>query len=100
MLPYRISRALKPVRIGNGLFGRQNFDAAFSEGIESVCIRDVPVQRRGIELGEDKDLLQPRVQAVADRNIDQTILAAKGNGRLGSILCERKKSLTCPARQN
>jgi hypothetical protein len=42
----------------------------------------VAVEGGGVELGEDEDALDTRMQAVADRNIDQAVLAADRHGRL------------------
>ncbi len=39
-----ICRALKPVRIGHRLFGRENFDEAFRERIKPITVSDVTVQ--------------------------------------------------------
>ena len=52
VLAHRIGRALKPRGIGQSLLRRENFYEAMREMIEAVGLRDVPVQRGGVELGE------------------------------------------------
>ncbi len=42
-----------------------------------------------VELGENLDFVNFGVDAVADRNIDESILASKGDGGLGPELGER-----------
>ena len=95
-----IRGTLEPIRIRHRLFGRENFDESFGEWIESVRVRDVPIQRRGIELRQNENLLQTRVQAIADRDIDQPVLAAERHCGLRSVLRERKQSLSCAAGKN
>jgi porphobilinogen deaminase len=58
------------------------------------------MQRCGVELGEYEDLVDSRVQAVADRDVDETILAADGDCRLGALLRQREQSLTLSSSEN
>ena len=96
----RISRPLIPVRIVRRLLGRQNFDRSLAERVHPVGLRDVPVQRRGIELCEHEDAPDISVQAVADRNIDEPVAAADRHRGLGSMMRERKQSRSLAAAQD
>jgi len=51
----------------------------------------VTIERRRIELREDENPPHVGVQAVADRDVNETIFAANRNGRLGTLLRERKQ---------
>jgi hypothetical protein len=88
MLPHGVSRALEPIGIGHSLFSSQYFGEAFRKRVEAVGVRDVMVQRRGIELRQDEDFLESGIEAVADRNIDQPVLSSERDSRLRSILSE------------
>jgi len=72
-------RALIPVRPRLRLLRGKNVDKTAAEGIEVIGALDMAVQRRRIELGENEDPVDIRVDAVADRDIDQTIFAGKWN---------------------
>src|SRR5262249_31857085 len=69
----------------------EHLDEAAREHVEPVGLRDVAVQRRRVELCQHEDLLEPRVQTVADRNIDEAVLAADRDGRLRSHVREREE---------
>ena len=56
-----VGGALIPGGVGKGLFGREDFDEAAGEMIELVGLRNVPMQRRGVELRQ-------QVNAAAGRN--------------------------------
>jgi hypothetical protein len=77
------------------LLRRQHLDEAVREHVEAVGLRDVTIERGGVELREDEDALQIGVQTVADRNVDQPVLPPERNRRLGPHVGERKQS--CPA---
>ena len=86
-----VGRALEPVRVVRRLFGRQDFDEALAEQIHPVGLADVPVERRRVELRQDEDAPDVGVQAVADRDVDQAVLAADRDRRLRTKLRERKQ---------
>ena len=65
-----------------------------------VRARQVPVQRRGVELGEHVDLGDARVDAVGHGHVNQPVRAADGHGRLGARLCERVQPRACPPSQD
>ena len=79
-LPDRIRRPLEPVAALGCLLGGEHFDEAIREHVHPVGLRHVPVERRRIELREDEDPLEARVHAVADRDVDQAVLAAERHG--------------------
>ena len=60
VFPHGVGRALIPGGVGKGLFGREDFHEAAGEMIELVGLRNVPVQRGGVELGQQIDPLQVR----------------------------------------
>ena len=96
----RICRALEPCRAVRGLFGGQHFDEAVRERVEAVGLRDVAVQGRGVELGQHEDALEAGVQAVADRDVDEPVLAGERHRRLGAHVRERKEARAAAAAQN
>ncbi len=81
-LPHGVGRALEPVRALRGLLRGEHLDEAVREDVEPVGLRDVPVERRRVELRQHEDPLQAGVQAVADRDVDQPVLAADRHRRL------------------
>ena len=73
------------------LLRRHDLHEAAGEIVELVALLDVPMQRRAVELREKEDALEPGVDAIADRNIDDAIFARERHGRLRAILGQRKK---------
>ena len=92
VLPNRIRRALIPPRAFRRLLGGEDVHEAWSEVIEFVTLVDVRVQRGAIELRENINPTQARVQAVADRDVHQAVFTAERNGWLGALFGERKKT--------
>jgi hypothetical protein len=70
----------------------KDVDEARVERIELEALLDVPVQRRGQELLQQEDAIEARVKAVADRDIDQAILARQRHRGLAAFLGEGKKA--------
>jgi hypothetical protein len=62
--------SLVPFHALHGLFGRPDLHPARVEGVKIIGVGDMPVQRDGIELGQDGNLKNLRIYAVADRNIN------------------------------
>ena len=82
------------------LLGWNRGDEFAELGIQDVPARaDVAVERVGFVLDEDGDFSKPRVEAIAERKIDNAILSAEGNRRFGPMLGEGLKTLAFPARQ-
>jgi hypothetical protein len=75
---------LKPVGVFLSLLGGEYLDKSLGEAGKLVCARDVTVEGCRVELGEDVDFDYFRVDAVADRNIDEAIFACEGNSGFGS----------------
>ena len=71
----RIGRTVIPIAILMGLFGRQNFHETSGEHVGIVCAMNVPVQRYGLELGQDGYLFDARVIAITHRDVDETIFS-------------------------
>ena len=88
-LPHRVRRPLEPVGVVGRLLGGEHLDEAVGEEVQPVGLRDVAVERRRVELREHEDLLQPGVEAVADRDVDQPVLPADRHGRLRPHVRER-----------
>ena len=53
--------------------------------VKLVRVRNVPVQRGRVELREQIDLIEARVNAVRYRNIHQPILARQRHRRLRAL---------------
>jgi hypothetical protein len=81
---------------------RWNRGDEFAEfGVEDVPARaDVAIERVGFVLDEDGDFSKPRIEAITERKIDNSLFPANGNRRLGPMFCERLKTLALPARQH
>ena len=99
-LAHGVGRALKPVGAVGGLFGGEDLHESFREQIEPVGLRDVSVERRGVELRQHENALEPRMEAVADRDIDQPIFAANRHGRLRTHVRERKQPRAASAAED
>ena len=94
MLPHRIRRPLIPGRVRQGLFRRQHLHKAPREVVEFIRLRNMTVQRRGVELREQIHPLNTRVDAVGNGDIDQTIFPRQGHRWLGPFTGERKQART------
>src|SRR5581483_5738457 len=55
------------------------------------------MQGNGIELGQDRNAIDPRVDAVADGNINQAVFSPDGHGGLGTHPRQRVKPRAAPA---
>ncbi len=98
--PDRIGRALEPVGGLGRLLGGDDVDERLREVVEAVGLADVPVERRGIELRQHEDAPDAGVQAVADGDVDEPVLAADRHGRLGAAVGEGVEALALPAAQD
>jgi hypothetical protein len=95
-----VGRALEPVAALFGLLGCEHADEARREDVELVRRADVLVQALRVELRQHEDVPEVRVQAVRDRDVDQPILSADGNGRLRTLQSERKEARAAPATED
>jgi hypothetical protein len=99
-LAHGVGRPLEPVAIVQRLLGGQNVDVAVAEGAEAVGLVDVAVEAGAVELGDDEDPVDPRVQAVADRDVDEAELPAHRHGRLRAVAGERPETGPLPSTEN
>jgi hypothetical protein len=58
---------------------------------------EVFYQRLGLVLGQDHDLIDIGIDAVAQGNVNDTIYASEGNRRFGTITGERIEAFTLSA---
>ena len=100
LLAHRVGRALIPIHPTGRLLGRQNVDEPTGEQVELVGLVNVAVQRCRQKLGQDVDLFDARVEAVADGHVDQAIPAADRHGRLGPQLGQRVEARALTSPQN
>jgi hypothetical protein len=84
-----VCRALVPVGGALGLLGGEDLDKARREGVEAIRLGDVRVEGGRVELGEHEHFAQTRVDRVAQRDVDQPVLAGERHRGLGSTLGER-----------
>jgi hypothetical protein len=91
---------LKPVRVAVGLLGGEHFDKAVRESAEAIRARDVAVERRGVELREDEDADDVRVDAVADGDVDESVLAAERDGGFRTQFSQWEEAGTLTAAEN
>ena len=92
-----VGRALIPGGVGKGLFRREDFHEAAGEMVELVGLRNVAVQRGGIELRQQINAAQAGVDAVGDGDVDEAVFARERHGRFGAVLGERKQARALPA---
>src|SRR2546422_9226218 len=81
ILAHSVRRAFKPTRAVRRLLGGEDFDKALREAsaCQGVGTRNMPIERGGVELRQDVNAVDLRVDTVADRNVDQAILGAQGH---------------------
>jgi hypothetical protein len=89
-----ISGALVPGRVRKRLLRGQYFHEAAGKMIEFVRLRNVPVHRGRVELCEDIDAAEMRVDAIGDGNIHKTVFSRKRHSGLRAILGKRKQART------
>ncbi len=86
VLPDRVGRALIPLRARRRLLRRKNIDETAREIVELVARLDMSMQRHAVELRQHVNRAQPRVEAIADRDIDDAIFSAEGHRRFRTVL--------------
>ena len=93
--------ALVPVRAGSLLIRRQNMDAAMQTvQVPGLAIADILVQDEGLILGKDTDGINVGVNAVGQREIDDTIFTAERYCRFGELLGQRVQTRALTACQD
>lgn len=65
-----------------------------------VGLRQMPVKGGRVELSEAVDLRDVAVQAVADGNVDESVVRAQGHSGLGTLLGQRVQASACTATKN
>ena len=88
----RVGRAGEPARAATHL-RRHRGDVVAEERREAPGRRDVAVEAVALVLRQHADLQLPRVDEVREREVDQPVVAAEGNGRLRPIGRERREAL-------
>ncbi len=99
VLAHGVGGALVPVHAVGRLLGGKDSHKAFAEGVEVVGQADVAVERGRVELGDDEDAVDPRVQRVGDGDVDEAVHAAEGHCGFRAVLRQRMQPLTAPAAQ-
>jgi len=83
---------LEPNLALRGLLRGENLDKTLAEaGADVAVVRlgEVAVERRGVELREAVHLVNIRVDAVRDRDVDEAVVRAEGDRGLRALLRER-----------
>ena len=92
--------ALVPVGPLDLLIGGQDVDAAVGAvEVPGFAVADVVVQLKGLILGEDTDREDARVDAVGQREVDDTVLSAEGDRRFGDLVGQDAESAALAASQ-
>jgi len=91
---------LEPARGLWRLLGREDLHEPARVLIYAIGVADVPVERGRVELRQHEDAPQVGVQAVADRHVDEPVLAADRDRRLGAQLGERMEARTLAAAED
>jgi hypothetical protein len=91
VLPHGISSSLEPVLVGGTLGGCKDFDKATAvvpthRGV--VGLGEMAVEGCRVELSEGVDLGDVAIEAVANRDVDQTIVGSQGDSGLCPLLGE------------
>ncbi len=102
VLEDRVGRAPVPVvRLAAPDVGLQDPDAApVPVQVPRPPEPDVVVEGARVVLRQDHDVVDVRVDAVAQREVDDPVLAAERDGRLGPLLREDREARTFAARED
>ncbi len=97
----RVGGPLVPVLV-DALLRRHDVDelAQLAAQVIAPAEIDVPVEAHRFVLREHQHLAQPAVQAVREREVDDAIGTAEGDGRLRAITRQRLESRTFAPRQD
>ena len=71
--------------------------AAVAVEVPRPAQADVVVERARVVLGQDDDVVDVRVDAVRQREVDDPVLAAERHGRLGPLLRQDREALALAA---
>jgi hypothetical protein len=93
VLANRIGRPLKPCPIGiHRLLRREQLDKTTRKIIKTVRLTNVLMQRNTQELRYNINFIDIAVQAVADWNVDESVLGRQRNSRFRSDFRQRVKT--------
>jgi hypothetical protein len=93
VLANRIGRPFKPSPIGiHRLLRSEQLDKTPGKIIKTVGLTNVLVQRNTQKLRDDINFIDVTVQAVADRNVDESVLGRQRNSRFRSDFRQRVKT--------
>jgi hypothetical protein len=95
-----IRSSLVPFSTAGGLLGREDVHEVPPKLVEFVSVADVAIERLTVELGENVDLANVGIQAVADGDIDQSVLAGQRDGGLGALVREGEKARALSSAHN
>ena len=86
--------------LAHPLHGRQDLDElAQVAGHDVPALADVAVQRQRLVLGEDVNVAQVGVDAVGERDVDDAVVAAESDRRLGAVAGQGIQALPCSSGQ-
>ncbi len=91
LLAHGVGGALVPVGLLIGLLSGQDLDEAAAERVELVRVGQVPVQANAQELGQHVNAVEAAVDAITNRDVDETIFAGDGHGRFAPQFGQRKE---------
>jgi len=91
----RVGGSLVPV-FADALHGRQDFDEfpKFA-GDDLPGFTNMTIERERLVLGENIDFAQVGIDAIGERDVNDPVDSAKGDGGLCAIAGKRVKPLTC-----
>jgi hypothetical protein len=89
LLADRICGALVPGGALGSLFRRPDLHPTGVKHVEVISQGNVPVERDRIELGQDRHPINPRIDAVADRDVNEAILSCNWHSRFRTHLGQR-----------
>jgi hypothetical protein len=100
--PDRIGRTPIPLLALRRLRSRDDLDefGRFREAPQSVRLHHVPIERDGIKLRENVDAAQPGMQTLAEREINEPILAEEGESRFGAFGGQGEEASAMPESQD
>ena len=86
-----IGRTLIPRGVGKGLLRGEDFHETAGKMVYFIRLRNVPVQRGGIELCQNVDALETGVDAVRDGDVHEAVFTGERHSGFGALLCQRKQ---------
>ena len=95
-----VGRALIPALVLHRLLGGEHFDEAAAERVKLVSVGDMPVQADGVELRQHEDPAETGVDAVGDRDVDQSIFTGDRYGGLTARLGQWKQARSSAAAED